>query len=336
MNQPSVRIALFIRDRVAQQLTCSMLGAAGANVLVCEDATAIQQAADGIQAIVLGLTGSAEDTIDAIVMLRKRSAAIPIYVVADTAGQRHSKRIRTFGVTQVIAHAELQQCAAQLVKQLEKSAPIENWAIPMPGWAADTTAQGYDVESMDLNAWLSIPGNRRLLGGTEPFGQADAPATATERKDPRLGTDRALPTQAASTPLARAAAAPNGIRLQSPGAGQRKAPDAPGAQPTCGPGDCPHLIECREHRDAQNRAFLDAHKHREKRLEAEIKSELYNAMTERIAESHAKALQRMDDSLAEVRREIASAIRRMNVMMGGLVGLAVVVVLGFAWRVGIW
>lgn len=328
MNDRSVSIALYIEDRAAQQLTRIMFLSAGANVLLCDDASAIQAAAERVQAIVLGLTGSPEDTIAAVVMLRKQLTTMPIYALADAAGQRHSERVKTVGVTEVIPNAELQQRAAQLVSQLAESAQTENLAVLSPTLTQSAIEQGYDVESMDLETWLAIPGNRRLLGMPESSDQTDVPAKRPEQSDRRPGTEPSLAALDSPVQLATAGTAAHGMSSRHPpGRARGNGPD-PRESPSessCDFADFPQLIMCREEHAAQNNAILDAHKQREKRLQAAIKTELYRAMSERIAASEAKMLQGIDESVANVRCEIAVAIRRMNLMMGGLAGLIVIV-----------
>ncbi len=129
-----------------------MFGSAGATVLICDGAAAIIKAADGLQAIVLGLGAAPEETFDALVMLRQRLATISIYLIADAAGERSAKRATQFGATQVIPNALLECRVAHLVKQIEQAGEIEDWSICSPGWMAPRTDQGYDIESMDLGA----------------------------------------------------------------------------------------------------------------------------------------------------------------------------------------
>lgn len=322
MNERSVCIAVWIQDRVAQQLTCSMFANAGAKVLLCEDPAAILQAADRIQAIVLGLTGAAEATIDAVVMLHKRLATIPIYAIADTAGERHAKRLKTFGVSQVIPHGELQQRAGQLARQLAESSRIENWHPRPAGWAADKTNQGYDIESMDLGAWLSIPDNRRLLGETGPFEQAAGAGAKPPSGATRQDADGTVEVQAAPAPRMAGGVSKHGAGGAPPGPDLQRVPEAGGLGATCGLADCPALGRCREEHRAQNGSILEAHKQREKRLQADIRSELLDAIARRIAASEAKTQERMNESVAALRREMVAAIRRASLLLGGLIGIA--------------
>ncbi|AGA89511.1 hypothetical protein Thimo_0671 [Thioflavicoccus mobilis 8321] len=333
MNYRHVSIALHIKDRTVQQLTRSLLESAGSNVLLYDDAEAIKATAERVQAIVLGLTDAPKDTIDAVVTLRKRFKAMPIYVVADAAGQRHDKRIKASGVTEIIPHAALQQRAAQLVGQLAKSAQIDNSAIPAPVWAPNAVDESYDVYSMDLETWLAIPGNReRLLGNVESAAQTHVPAKGPEHADRPPSPE---PSIAAQAPPTTATATVNEDELQQPPTPSSLgyAPDAHDSQGHSDSAfaDFPLLIKCRAEHAAQNNAILDAHKQREKRLQTAIKTEFQRTMTDRIAASEAKMLPRIDEGVAEVRREVAGAIRRMNLMIGGLAGLVVILAIVFGW-----
>jgi CheY-like chemotaxis protein len=172
MSKKPILIAVSIKDRVALQLACGMLSSAGASVQICDDAAAILQIADDLQAIVLGLAPVVDETVDTLVILRQRLATLPIYVLTDAAGQRHAKRVKSFGATQVIPHEELQRRVGPLVQQVAQVNQIDDFSVRSPGWAANKVDQGYEVQSMDMEAWLSIPGNRRLLGLEEPAGMA--------------------------------------------------------------------------------------------------------------------------------------------------------------------
>ncbi len=168
MSKKPVRIAVCIKDRVARQLACGMLSSVGASIQICDDAAAILRIADELQAIVLGLAPLVDETVDTLVILRQRLTTLPIYVITDAAGQRHAKRVKSFGATLVIPHEELQQRVGPLVQQVAQVNQINDFSIRSPGWAANKIDQGYEVQSMDMETWLSIPGNRRLLGLEEP------------------------------------------------------------------------------------------------------------------------------------------------------------------------
>lgn len=335
MNDQSVSIALYIKDRNAQLLTRSMFESAGARILLCDDTAAIQATASRAQAIVLGLAGSPENAIDAVVMLRKRLTTMPIYVLADHMGERHSKRIRAVGATEVILHAELQQRAPQLVSQLAGSAQAEGQVTPSPGWPPTAMDEGYDVESMDLETWMAIPGNReRLLGMAKSVTKPDVSARGPENMGRHPDAAGSSATQARSTPPATTASATNGMRPPGLGLGNAQDSQESKDQPAYDFADFPLLIKCRKEHAEQNNAILDAHKQREKRLQAAIKVELHRAIAERITASEAKTLQRIDEGVSEVRREIAAAVRRTNFMIGGMFGLVVILAVVFGWRMG--
>jgi len=304
MSKKPVRIAVSIKDRVARQLVCGMFSSAGASVEVCDDAAAILQIGDDLQAIVLGLAPAVDETIDALVILRQRLATLPIYVVTDTAGQRHAKRVKSFGATQVIPHDELQRRVGPLIQQIAQVNQIDDLSVRSPGWAANKIDQGYEVQSMDMGAWLSIPGNRRLLGLEEPAdavedladvdaidadsvdvdsADADSPDTFPQR-DERPAADRILTVPVQPLPPLRvgdvAPSEPSWVATVR--AGDLGHPPQPAVAPPrpdpcaatecgsdgtpCSLADCPRLVRCREEHDAQNAAILETHIQREKRL----------------------------------------------------------------------
>ena len=326
MNERSVRIAISIKDRVVRQLACNMFSTAGASVEVYDDTAAILDAADPIQGIVLGLGAAPEETFDALVMLRQRLATIPIYVITDTAGeQRHAKRAKSFGATQVIVHELLQRRVGHLVQQVAQGSGIKDWGIRSPGWVVPKADQGYDIESMDLGAWLAIPGNRRLLGMQEPHTEAAMPAAGPAGQDERLGAGQTIPVQTPSTPPVTAT---EWIGVpQSPGSGPGvcAASERGEDQAPCHLTDCPLLTHCREEHDAQNAAILDAHKQREKRMQ-----ELNQAYRERL---QVEIRHELNQTMT---RQIAAAIRRMNLMVGALAGVVVLMSIGLVWRLGPW
>ncbi len=299
MSKKPVRVAVSIKDRIARQLACGMFSSAGASIQICDDAAAILEIADGLQAIVLGLTPAVDETIDALVILRQRLATLPIYVITDAAGQRHAKRVKSFGATQVIPHEELQRRVVPLVQQVAQVNQIDDFSVRSPGWAANKIDQGYDVHSMDMGAWLSIPGNRRLLGLEEPAdavedvadlgsievdsADADSPEAFAQR-DERSTADRILKTPAQPippsivaevAPIEQPRVAALSVRdLSRPPepsvASPRPDPSAATARGSdsvpCDLADCPRLVRCREEHDLQNAAILETHIQREKRL----------------------------------------------------------------------
>lgn len=198
MNDRSVRIAICIKDRVARQLACSMFSSAGAEIQLCDDTSAIKAAADAqdLQAIVLGLGVAPEPTFDALVLLRQWFANIPIYVIADAAGQRHGKRTKAFGATQVVPHEELQRRVGQLVRAASQGAKKDDLDVRAPGWAPGKGDDGYEVQSMDLGAWLSVPGNRQLLGIKDPPGSSSSSTPVSQ--EPVFGTPPAAPATPAA------------------------------------------------------------------------------------------------------------------------------------------
>jgi len=304
MSKKPILIAVSIKDRVARQLACGMLSSAGASVQICDDAAAILQIADDLQAIVLGLAPVVDETVDTLVILRQRLATLPIYVITDTAGQRHAKRVKSFGATQVIPHEELQQRVGPLVQQIAQVNQIDDLSVRSPGWAANKIDQGYEVQSMDMEAWLSIPGNRRLLGLEEPADLAEDvadvnpvdidsvdvdsvdvdSADALPQREEQPATERTpkVPVQPLppSTPRDAAPAAPS--RAPTVSASHLGPPPEPSVPPPrpdlsaattgesdsmpCGLTDCPRLVRCREEHDMKNAAILETLIQREKRL----------------------------------------------------------------------
>lgn len=103
--------------------------------------------------------------------------------------------------------------------------------------------------------------------------------------------------------------------------------------------NCPQVLQSRAQHDAQNIAILNAHMQREKRLQAEIRNELTKAMTRQLAASEAKLQGQFDASLAQVRQDVATTLRRVNLMTGILAGVVVLIILGavgVVWRSGMW
>ena len=304
MSKKPVRIAVSIKDRVARQLACGMLSSAGASIQICDDAAAILQSGDDLQAIVLGLAPAVDETIDALVILRQRLPTLPIYVITDTAGQRHAKRVKSFGATQVIPHEELQRRVVPLVQQVAQVNQIDDLSVRSPGWAANKIDQGYEVQSMDMGAWLSIPGNRRLLGLEETTDavedladvdaidvdsvDADSPDAdspdAFPQRDERPAADRILtvPVQPLPPPPVGDVAPIEPSRVATVRAGDLGHPPQPAVAPPppdpcaatesgsdsapCSLTDCPRLVHYREEHDAQNAAILETLIQREKRL----------------------------------------------------------------------
>lgn len=329
MNERSVRIAIGINDCVARQLACTIFSTAGAKVQVCENPAATLEVADTIQACVFSLDASLEQTCDAIVALRKQSATLPVYVITDAAGQRHAKRATLCGATQIITNEQLQRRAGFLVQELAQRSGIDDWGIRSPGWAPSKEDAGYDIESMDLGTWLSIPGNRRLLGMDEESETAQSPPAAAPALDTMPDVDG---PDTEPGPAAAASAEP---KMQISSAFGIAAAPAGGATSI----NCPQVLQSRAQHDAQNIAILNAHMQREKRLQAEIRNELTKAMTRQLAASEAKLQGQFDASLAQVRQDVATTLRRVNLMTGILAGVVVLIILGavgVVWRSGMW
>lgn len=339
MNEPPLRIAVSIKDRGTRQTVCTAFAAAGASVQVCDDAT-LREAGEEVQGIVLGLSAAAEDVLDTLLIVRKRSATIPIYVIADAAGQRHAKRVKSFGATEVIALDLVQRRAPHLVKQVAQAGKGEDWTL-QPGWAAAKADQGYDLQSMDLGAWLSVPGNRGLLGMPEPtVAAAAAPTSGPAHQGQRQGgaPRPAVPAESQAAPAT--VPARDGARLPpSPTPRADSATDGEELAP-CSHDDDARLVQCREQHAAQHAAILEVHKQREKRLQADLTNELHQAMAQQLAAAMANAQDRMDAGVAALRLELAAALRRVKllvgVLFGALFGILVVLGLGLAWRLGAW
>ncbi len=319
-----MRIAVSIKDRAAQQNVSNLFISAGASVQVCDDAAAILEVADDLQAIVLGLSAAPEKTFDALVVLRQHLANIPIFVVHDAAGERHAKRATRFGATLVISQELLPQRIGRLLQKLApKRAPEPAPAIRAPGWVGAKADSAYEIQSMDLGAWLSIPGNRRLLGMEEPTaGGATPDASPAQRPEPP-GTERTR--EGLGVAAAPAVGAPPTGRTE-------QAPD--------GLGDGP-----REQSGAQNAAILEAHLQREKHLHElehkmreRLQAELRQELTQRITASEANMQDQLAEVLAEVRRDSAAAIRRVYLTLVALVALLALAGggLALAWRLGVW
>ena len=337
MNEPPLRIAVSIKDRGTRQTVCTAFAAAGASVQVCDDAS-LRQAGEEVQGIVLGLSAAAEDVLDTLLIVRKRSATIPIYVIADAAGQRHAKRVKSFGATEVIALDLVQRRAPHLVKQVAQAGKGEGWTL-QPGWAAAKADQGYDLQSMDLGAWLSVPGNRGLLGMPEPPVAAAAPTSGPAHQGQRPGGAQGPAVPAASQAAPATVPARDGARLPpSPTPRADSAADGEDQAP-CSHDDS-RLVQCRAQHAAQHAAILEAHKQREKRLQADLTNELHQAMAQQLAAATANAQDRMDAGVAALRLELAAALRRVKllvgVLFGALFGILVVLGLGLAWRLGAW
>ncbi|WP_295453876.1 hypothetical protein [uncultured Thiodictyon sp.] len=335
MNERPVRIAVSIKDRAAQQLVSNLFSTAGASIQVCDDAAAIIEAADDIQAIVLGLSAAPEKTFDALVVLRQKLAAIPIYVINDAAGERHAKRALRFGATQVVSQELLPRRVSHLLQPLASAkAPTKAPApippnSPAPGWAGGKADPAYEIQSMDLGSWLSVPGNRRLLGMEEPDANGPTPNADPAHQRERPGSDQTPP-----------AAAGEGLRVAASldpelGAGEYSASDSLG--------DCPHVMRCRAQYETQSAAILEVHLQREKRLhelehklrerlQVDIKHELTQQIT--AEEAHVKDL--IAAVQAQVRREIATAITHVYLMVIALICAIVLAGLGMAWRLGLW
>jgi hypothetical protein len=360
MSEKPVRIAISVKDRVTRHMACGLFSSAGVGVQVCDDTTAILAAAEDVQAIVLELAASFDETIDALVLLRQRLPNMPIYVMTDAAGQRHAKRLKSFGVTEVIPHEELQRRVGHLVKEIAMANQIDDWGVRSPGWTATRVDEGYDVHSMDIGAWLSIPGNRRLLGLEESSAPMIRSADGPESRDgqrvaslpPRVGNpippaarlvteDGAERSQVAAPSqgdLSRLSERAVGLPLTGVPAAEDQVTPLP-----CALADCPRLVACREEHKAQNAALLDTQIQREKRLleqhqafrerlQAELRGEFGQFVNQQIAALEAKSQQGLDE---RVRLGVAVATRRLHLMVGALAAvLAIVMVLGgaLAWR----
>ena len=369
MSEKPVRIAISIKDRVARQLACGMFSSAGAGVQLCDDAAAILAVAEDMQGIVLELAPAVDETIDALVLLRQHLATMPIYVIANAAEQRHAKRLKSFGATQVIPHEELQRRVGHLVQEIAKANQIDDWGVRSPGWGANRMNEGYDVQSMDMGAWLSIPGNRRLLGLEESSTAPNRSAAAPPPRDGQRAADQPQPPQPpqmARTPSAANVRAEDGAERPPLAAftpGDLRGPSEPAVAPPrpvvvppsegrgegvpCGLADCPHLVACREEHKAQNAAILESHIQREKRLQemnqafrerlqADLRGEMNQLIKQRNAAGEAKSQQVLNE---RVRQGVAVAMRRVNLMLGLLAGvLAVLIALGsaLAWRLWPW
>lgn len=324
MNERSVRIAISIHDRVTQQLACTMFSTAGAAVQVCENLAAILEVAGTIQACVFSLDSSPEETFDAIIALRKQSATLPLYVITDATGQRHAKRATQCGATQVITNEQLQRRAGFLVQELAQRSGIQDWGIRSPGWAPSKEDAGYDIESMDMGTWLSIPGNRRLLGLDEEPETAQSTAATPPARDTVPVVDG---PSTEPSPASASSAEPDVPTSSAFGIAAAPAAGAPDI-------NCPQVLQCRAQHDAQNIAILDAHKQREKRFHADIRNELTKAMTRQLAASEAKLQEQFDASVAQVRQDVAATLRRVNLMTGILAGVVVLILLGAVGVVG--
>jgi CheY-like chemotaxis protein len=339
MTERSVRIAISIKDRVAQQLASTMIGNTGAHVEVCEDAAEILAVADSLQGIVLGLDASPEDTFDTLGTVRKQLPTIPIGVITDASGQRHTQRAEQLGATHVIPHHLLQMRVDSLVQEMAQHGGITDWGVRSPGWVPNNKDQGYDIESMDLEAWLSIPGNRRLLGMEEnpekddttspdairSKSGAEAPVEAPIQLTPAF-TPRGVAPPSVSGPSAWCAAPPTQVSPHP-----LPAADASGAE-------CPHVVQCRVRHEAQNAAILEAHLQREKRLRADIKAEYLQSLTRQIAASEAKLQDHFDENLVRATEDIDAAVRRFKIMSGVMTGigtLAVLTAIAVVWQSGI-
>jgi len=361
MSESSVRIAVSIKDRTARQLVCSLFSTAGASVQVCDGIAAISQAGDDLQAIVLWLSTAPEETFDSLVLLRQRVPGVPVFVVMDAAGEHYGKRAATFGAAQVIPLGLLERRVAHLVKQLAHVGAGEDWSAHSSGSTAGNTHQGYEIQSMDLGAWLAIPGNRRLLGMQEP-GTAASAAAALPNAGPvpqgeHPGAGQTMSQTMSQTMAVQSPSSPPVSELEwiatpppVPTPEPSTAPQAADDGAPCGLGDCRFLIECRAQHEAQNAAILEAHKQRERRqqeqnqsfrerLQAELRSELHQALIQELAAAEVRGQARLDAFLAKVRLERSAALQRINLILGVLGGLIVLVVLagiGFAWRFGGW
>lgn len=331
MTERTARIAISITNPVAQQLAVTMFSSAGARVDVFENIKAILDVADTIQAIVLGLDAFPDETLEALTSLRERLAKLPIYVITAAAGQRHAKRAQLHGATRVIPYGELEQQIESLVQEIAQSSGISNADVHPPGWVPPSRDQGYDVESMDLNDWLSSPENRRLLG-MRAESINDNSATATTRATPQAhphrpepGTHRPSTESIASTPPRQ-----DEQTKTPPTAATTPGEIADGA-------NFQRIVEAQHQHDQQNAAIAEDILQREQDIRAELKREFLQAISEQIATSEAKLIERIDQSLANTTRGNALAIRKVKLMAGVLAAAAVLLVIaavGGVWALG--
>jgi CheY-like chemotaxis protein len=328
MTERSVRIAINIKNPVAQQLAYEMFSTAGAQIDVFDDVAAIIANADTVQAVVLGLDAFAEDTFEALALLRERLPATPVYVISAAAGQRHTERAELYGATQVIPYSELKLRVGPLVQEIAQRSGILDLGIRSPGWMPPSGDQGYDVESMDLNTWLSIPGNRRLLGMKEDSESAEstsAPAEDSESGDDRGGDGPGTVATSDTATIANRDAQSASIGVPPPG----EAVDGIGWE---------QIQQFRTRRNSQSVATLDAHLQHEEHLRAELRGEFLQAITRRVATSEANMLDHLDERLLKAMRDNAAAIRQLKLMVGFLAGASALLVLaaiGVVWRLGI-
>lgn len=335
MNERPMRIAVSIKDRAAQQLVSNLFSTAGASIQVCDDAAAIIAAAPDIQAVVLGLSAAPEKTFDALVVLRQKLATIPIYVISDAAGERHAKRATRFGATQVVSQELLPRRVGHLLQQLTPApapAPIPA-PIRSPGWAGGQADPAYEIQSMDLGSWLSIPGNRRLLGMEEPDAAGTTPDSGPAHEDTRPGSDQSKPT-----PMSEGAPP-----AASPPQGVGAAPSRGGDSASDSLADCPHVARCRTQYEGQSAAIMEVDLQREKRLhDLELKlrerlqSDIKHELAQQIATEDAHVKDLIAAALAGVRREIATAVNHVYLMVIALICAVVLAGLGMTWRLGLW
>lgn len=329
MSESSVRIAVCIADQVARNTACSMFSVAGARMQVCADASAIEAVLEDVHAVLLGLNAAPDQTLDALAVLRKRSATIPIFAIADTEGERHAKRAKKFGATEVIANSALKRRAGQLVRQVAQANNIEDRPVRAQGWTPNHATDGYDVESMDLGAWLATPGNRRLLG--LPSEETPEPAEGPPPVEPMRRPDIERAQVALDAPIAARARQEAAVPISLPPRTEAR-PQRREETSLCVESDCPRLALFREQYAAQNAAILEAHQQREKRLLAELRNELLQAVSQQIAASETKAFGKLDGRVAEVWKGMATTIRRLQIVSGALGAALVAMAVAMAWR----
>jgi len=297
MTERSVRIAVNISDGVTRKLVCGMLSGTGAHAETYDNITAIKNASEAVQAIILSLDASPEGTFEAIAALRKQLAAVPIYVVSDIAGQQHAERAKALGATQVIPRNLLQRSIGPLVEEISQTSGIPIGGIRSPGWIAPNDDQGYDLESVsiELEEWESMSGN---VGAAAVAGSFDGPAPRQRDAQHDEQSDASLDAHSAREQHLRA-------ELKS---------------------------EFLQAMNEQIARISDAHLEREKHLRAEfkseraeLKSEFLHAMNRKIAASEAKVQHHLDAKLAEAMRENAAEIRRVKLMTGALTAIALLV-----------
>jgi hypothetical protein len=260
-------------------------------------------------------------------------------VISAAAGQRHAQRAQLHGATRVIPYGELEQQIESVVQEIAGSSGLSDADVHPPGWVPPSSDQGYDLESMDLNVWLSIPGNRRLLGMQEEstsYGSATASAQAAPRATPQAFVDQPAAgdqpgnhePNSASLTHTSTRINPNPLAPLTEAAAPSAAFDGARFQ---------EIVAAQSQHNQQNASIAENILGRERDIRAELKREFLQAVTAQIATSEAKLLERIDKSLANTTRDAAAAIGKVKLMAGVLAGAAVLLVLaaiGVVWTLG--